>query len=445
MNYWVVVVDDEVLSLTNARTLLNEKGMKVSALRSGKELLKFMEKNTPDLVLLDVLMPEMDGFETFHALRELEDKQGKSHVPVIFLTGENGSETERRGLKAGASDFIRKPFNKDILIRRIDNTIKNSKTIETLTEEATVDKLTGFLNKSSGTTRISEIVKTAVGAMVILDLDNFKLVNDLHGHDMGDRVLEAFADIVRHNTRAEDIVSRIGGDEFLAFFRDVTEEQALEALTKRLNEQLFAESVKLMGEDFDIPIGISVGGVFTPKHGTDYEKLFQFADSALYHVKQNGKHGVEIYDFSMEEDEDDEDLGREIGRVTRLVEERNDGRGAMLLGQDAFSNSYRFIIRFIKRYKGRANKLLFAISSKEGNEVELNEAVNRFGDVLKNCLRKNDIIMRNRPNQFFLLLPELSEEDVPKVVGRIMNGWNRTDFSESTEVKYASELVSYRD
>ena len=132
--------------------------MRVSCLRSGGDLLTFMEKNTPDLILLDILMPGMDGFETYRELRKLEEQMGRPLTPVIFLTGENDKETERRGLRAGASDYIHKPFDTDILINRIVNTINNSRTIETLTEEATVDKLTGFLNKTSGTDRAVSMV-----------------------------------------------------------------------------------------------------------------------------------------------------------------------------------------------------------------------------------------------------------------------------------------------
>ena len=109
MGYWIVVVDDEPFSLTNAKNLLREKNMRVSCLRSGADLLEFIKGHTPDLVLLDILMPDMDGFETYRALRSFEEKEGRAQLPVIFLTGEDSSETERRGLKAGASDFIHKP------------------------------------------------------------------------------------------------------------------------------------------------------------------------------------------------------------------------------------------------------------------------------------------------------------------------------------------------
>ncbi len=212
MGYWVVVVDDEPLSLKNAKMLLGGEDMRISCLRSGGELLTFLEKNNPDLILLDVIMPEMDGFATINAVRQFEKEARRAWTPVIFLTGENDSEIERRGLKEGASDFIHKPFDKDILIKRITNTIESARKIENLTEEATLDKLTGFLNKARGTSRISDLCSSNSGALMLFDLDNFKLVNDLFGHDMGDKVLVALSNIIRHHIRTNDVVRRIGGD-----------------------------------------------------------------------------------------------------------------------------------------------------------------------------------------------------------------------------------------
>ena len=196
MERGIVVVDDEAVSLANAKSMLSQEDIKVSCLRSGTDFLRFMEKNTPDLVLLDVLMPVMDGFDIYKALRELEDNLSRPHVPVIFLTGDQNNSIERKGLEIGASDFIRKPLNREILLRRIDNTIKNNKTIETLTEEAMIDMLTGVLNKARGTERVSKLCGRKSGALMIMDLDNFKPVNDIFGHDMGDKILKAFADII---------------------------------------------------------------------------------------------------------------------------------------------------------------------------------------------------------------------------------------------------------
>lgn len=439
MDYWIVVVDDEVLSLTNARNLLSEEQMRVSCLRSGADLLKYVSKNTPDLILLDILMPDMDGFETYNALRRFEDENGRSHIPVIFMTGENDSDTERRGLKAGASDFIRKPYNKDILIRRIHNTITNSRTIESLTEKATVDRLTGFLNKSSGTVKINRCCNDYSGALMIMDLDNFKLVNDLYGHDTGDKVLRAFADIVRHNVREADVVCRIGGDEFMAFFADVTEESAVSSLSNRLNQQFVEEAVRLMGPENGIPLGISIGVVMVPEHGRDYESLFALADSSLYTVKQNGKHGYYIYDQSeVRGDGIETDPEKEIERVTQIVEGRNDLKGALLLGREAFAMVYRFMVRFYGEYGGRYVRILFSLSQEgDVSERSLPEAASGFCDVLKEKLRRSDLIMQSRSDQFFVILNQRSETEAKEEISRILEAWNSTGYGKGIIVSHA--------
>ena len=445
MDYWIAVVDDETLSLTNAKNLLDAENMKVSCFKSGKDLMRFLNKSTPDLILLDILMPEMDGFETYKAIRYFEDETGRRHVPVIFLTGENDSDMERRGLRAGASDFIHKPFNKDILVSRIRNTIVNSKTIESLTEEATVDKLTGFLNKISGNSKISGLCSENSGTLMILDLDNFKLVNDLFGHDMGDQMLRAFSDIVRHNIRETDVVSRIGGDEFMGFFIDMTEESAVRSLTERLNAQLLEEAARLMGRDHGIPLGISVGAVMIPEHGRDYESLFTLADNSLYTVKQNGKHGYSIYEQTGSEDFDEkDDLDREIDRVTKIIEERNDRSGALMLGREPFAIAYRFVTRLTKRYGGIVVRLIFEISSGEDEKsCSVLSATEHFGEILRKHLRGSDLIMKNRSNQYFVILNSRKTFSPEAVANRVISVWNGTEYGKKTSIGYSFKYKDY--
>ena len=419
MKYHVAVVDDDAQNLANAKGLLLENGMKVTCLTSGRDLLKFIKKKTPDLILLDVMMPEMDGFETLSALRSYEEENDLAMIPVIFLTGDNDSSTERRGLMAGASDFVCKPFNRDILVRRIRNTVTYNRTIETLTEEATTDRLTGFLNKAGGTAKVSAMCAEKSGVLMILDLDNFKLVNDLYGHDMGDKVLMAFAKIVRENTRKEDVACRIGGDEFLTFMPGDPDRTLAESMSKRLNEGLVKEAKDLMGEGFDIPLGISVGAVMVPDMGRDYGTLFSYADASLYRVKKNGKHGYEIYDPSSFAEEKSDDIESEFARMIRIVEERNLGDGAQLLGKDAFTATYRYIMRSLKRYKRCAVRILFALS-REGSDEDYAQKAAAFGRILRRNLRKSDIVLHNKTGRFFVLLPELSENDAEGVIARVL-------------------------
>lgn len=442
MNCWVVVVDDEMVSLTNAKTILTGEGMRVSRLRSGRDLLTFMTKNTPDLILLDIMMPEMDGFQTYHALRRFEEETGRKQTPVIFLTGAEDSETEQRGLEEGASDFIRKPFNKDILIRRIYKTVTNAKTIENLMDEASVDKLTGLWNRGAGTKRIGEICATKDGMLLMMDLDNFKLVNDLYGHEMGDGVLKTFASVVRLNTREGDVVARIGGDEFTAFLCNLKDEAGLASLASRLNEQFLEKTTKLLGGTLDIPLGISMGAAMAPEHGRDYDTLFPFADSALYRAKHNGKHGYVLY--SPEQDVEispEENLHGEMERITQIVEERGDKGGALFLGIDQFSSIYRFVKRHSERHGDKASKILFLLSGVDGEALK--EAAKQFGECLKKNLRRSDVILQNKTNQFFLLLPDLAESDAPAETGRIMKVWEALPHDGGVRIDYTVTPIMY--
>ena len=440
MSYRIVVVDDDLMSLKSVKTLLEGQDMLVSCLRSGKDLLKHLEKNNPNIILLDILMPDMDGFETYSAVRELEEKKKKNPTPVIFLTGENNSEVERRGLKEGASDFIRKPVDRDILIKRIVNTVDNYKKIEALTEEATLDKLTGFLNKAAGTKRIADLCSGQDGALMLLDLDNFKLVNDLFGHDMGDRVLVALSNVVRHNVRTDDVVSRIGGDEFMIFFPGLSKEGAVASLTERLNQQLTNAAIALMGPDHGIPLGISTGVAFTPSHAKDYDTAFHYADTALYRAKNNGKHGYAIYEPMEYASENLEDLELELVRTAQILSERGERKGALLLGKEAFCQNYRFIIRFIERYGGVATRLLISLNFVD-NHVPGQEMLETFANMLKTKLRNSDIIFQSRPTQYFIVLPLLSEEDSPKVIDRLTKAWENVPEYEGITFKYAISVV----
>ncbi|BAL84444.1 putative response regulator receiver protein [Selenomonas ruminantium subsp. lactilytica TAM6421] len=447
MGYWIVVVDDEALTLTHVKSLLREQDMRVSCLRSGKDLLKFMAKNRPDLVLLDIQMPEMDGFETYQELRRMEEHAGQDPTPIIFLSGMETSEAERFSLEQGASDFIRKPVHKEILIKRIRNAVKHNRDIENLKEEAAVDKLTGFMNKGAGSGKLAKYCEERAGMLMILDLDNFKLVNDIYGHSMGDKFLMAFADVVRRNIRADDVMVRVGGDEFAGFFCNMSGEAALGNLQQRLNSQLHKEAVRLVGEDFDIPLSISIGAVLVPEHGRGYEMLFSLADSALYKVKQNGKNGSMLYCPGEEAAlADDQDIQKEFARITQIVEERHSRGGAFILNLEQFSLIYRFIRRFYIRYGGRLIKLMFILSedvTKGEYSPSLNDAAEKFGLCLQDSLRQSDMILHHKPYQFLVILQNLAEEDFPDVLRRIMAVWESGENNAGTHIEYLMESVVF--
>ncbi len=441
MAKWIIVVDDDTANLKIAGHILSKNNMRVTALKSGKSFLEYIDGNgMPDLVLLDIMMPEMDGFETLVKLRELETRKGLMKTPVIFLTADEDVDTETRGFEVGVSDFIRKPFNPDVLLRRIGNIMSNSQEMQSLKSEASTDKLTGFLNKAATGVELSKTCSDQTGCLMMIDLDSFKLVNDLYGHEMGDKVLIGFADLLRKTMPAGSKCGRIGGDEFTAFAMGVTTEEKVRDITVRLNEDLVRTAKDLMGEDMGIPLGISIGGIFVPRFGNDYNSLLKLADKSLYNVKKNGKHGYELYNEDVFEDSDNTEI--DIRAISEILGERSIQNVALQLDRDAFSHVYRYIIRYAIRHHINACKILFTLAPSAGvSEGSFADSVDEFGTHIRESLRKSDIFMRNNKNHYFVFLTDIREDSVQKVADHIINGWKKKH-ADDLEITYVTEFIS---
>ena len=187
----ILIVDDEFVMLSLTARILSQKYQVLTA-KSGPEAIRLYETENPDLILSDLLMPDMSGFEMYETIQ----KRFGKHVPVVFMTSADGESIEKKGFESGAADFIRKPFQASVLLRRIDNILKSLELIKGLTEEASRDSLTGFLNKGAVTEKLTELCRIRKGILLIIDLDSFKLVNDLHGHEKGDSALKNLVKII---------------------------------------------------------------------------------------------------------------------------------------------------------------------------------------------------------------------------------------------------------
>ena len=440
MANWIIVVDDDTANLQVAGHILSKNKMRVTALRSGKALIDYLAKSDamPDLILLDIKMPEMDGFETLESLRRWEKTAGMEEIPVIFLTADEETETETHGFEVGVSDFIRKPFDPDVLLRRIGNIVTKQEKLLTLKAEATTDKLTGFLNKAAAGSELSKLCSGSRGCLMMIDLDSFKLVNDIYGHDMGDKVLISFARIISAAVPEGSRCARLGGDEFAAFCVDMHSEDEVRILAERLNTEMMKDAKALMGEDMDIPLGASVGAVFVPDHGNDFDSLISLADKALYSVKQNGKHGYTLYSADAFMDEEDDRSDGDIHTVSTILGERSIPNAALQLDKDAFAYVYRYIMRYIVRNRRNACKIMFTLTENGGDFKEL---CDRFGEYIRVSLRKSDIYMRSRVNRYFALLTDIREDSVNKVVENILKGWYDNN-GETIRIEYETEFVA---
>ena len=437
-----MVVDDDMANLQMAGTILSKNNMRVTALKSGQAMLNYItEHGAPDLILLDIMMPEMDGFETLKNLRKLEKSKGISETPVIFLTADDKTGTESKGFEVGVSDFIRKPFNPEVLLRRIDNVISMQKEMNSLKNEATIDKLTGFLNKAASNSRLSQVCLLGVGTLMMIDLDSFKLVNDLYGHEMGDKVLISFAKIIRETLPKGSTYGRIGGDEFVAFSAGTETEEDVAEITRILNEKLLASAREMMGEDMNIPLGTSVGAIFVPRFGNDYTSLLKLADKCLYVVKKNGKHGYSLYTTGALAEEESNSPDMDIKGISEILAERNITNVALQLDMDAFTHVYRFANRYFIRNNINSCKVLFTLHKpEEMHEDNYHDFCDEFGNHIRENLRKSDLLTRSRFNQYYVIITDIREEFVDKVIKEIIASW-KENRSNSPEITYEKEFI----
>ncbi|MBR0290383.1 MAG: diguanylate cyclase [Selenomonadaceae bacterium] len=332
----ILIVDDEKIMLRIASKILSKEYETLCA-NSGAEAVEIFRRERPDMVLSDLLMPGMDGYELHRILQE----QSAEAVPIIFMTADDSDESESRGLEVGAADYIRKPLKPDVLIGRVKNIFDRFEQIHGLTEAATVDQMTGLLNKTAAQREISKLCAESDGVLLELDLDSFKLVNDLYGHAMGDKVLIGFAELLKSQLNLGDMAGRTGGDEFIAFCRAVHDERTIFKKARLLNGRLMKLARELMGSEIKISLGVSVGAVYVPDEGRDFAELTAKADKALYKVKHFGKHGCAFYGV----ENFDGAASKSIAQTQLLLSERDRESKAYVVNFEKFKAVYRYAVR----------------------------------------------------------------------------------------------------
>ena len=182
----ILIVDDMIVPLMITENMLAGKYETFCA-QSAKEAMEIYRAEMPDMVLSDFRMPGMTGYDLQIALQNEFHKK----IPFMFMTADEDDEVESRGFDNGAMDFIRKPFQPDVIQRRVANILRTVDEIHDLTKTSTTDALTGLFNKGSSEDELKKICKKSHGSLMMIDLDSFKLVNDIHGHAMGDKILIA--------------------------------------------------------------------------------------------------------------------------------------------------------------------------------------------------------------------------------------------------------------
>ena len=299
LNANILIVDDQQANVQLLEQMLRAAGYQcITSTMDPQTVCTLHRVNRYDLILLDLQMPGLDGFQVMAGLKELETE---GYIPILVMTAQ--PDHKLRALATGAKDFVTKPFDLIEVKARIRNMLEvrllykqlehSNHTLESL---AMHDALTGLPNRRLLMDRLSLAITHAhrskhMMAVMYLDLDGFKQINDTLGHDAGDTLLRMVADRLVAAVRQEDTVARLGGDEFVIVLWELSH---AESATKVVSKMVEAVSQPYSIEGRDVNMTISVGVGIYPLHGEDVETLMKSADLALYEAKRTGKNDYRI-------------------------------------------------------------------------------------------------------------------------------------------------------
>jgi diguanylate cyclase (GGDEF)-like protein len=287
----VLVADDDAISRQVLAELLKPEYTVVLA-KNGAQALERAIKHAPDLILLDVMMPDMNGYEV---LRRLRAETPTEHTAVIFISGLDHPEDEANGLNMGAADYIAKPYNTTVVLARVALHLQLVRQRRMLEHLAHVDGLTELANRR----RFDELFETEWQrsrrsgrplSLALLDIDCFKQYNDQYGHPAGDRVLRAVARAAAAGMRRPaDLAARYGGEELVLLMPDtdaVQARQVVEAIRQGVTELAITHETSIAAPVLTLSAG---GATLTSSDGDTAAALFEAADAHLYKAKKAGR------------------------------------------------------------------------------------------------------------------------------------------------------------
>lgn len=309
------------------------------------------------------------------------------------------------------------------------------------------NSLTGFLNRRSFEEKIEKFLRKPMsyGTFFMMDMDNFKSVNDTYGHLAGDELILIFADIIKNCVREQDFVCRVGGDEFAIFFPYLDKEKVIR---KRADEIMscFAKERERLGYS-NCSVSIGTMTKYAKSNNMDYDKLYKCADNALYYVKNNGKDDFHIYasaimDGGMDSLEQEQ---LDVQQLIQRVAERKEYMGAYRVEYDSFSYIYRFIARNVERTKQPVQIALFTFPLKEKSEEEVMKIQNSLAlleKAIAQSLRRGDVTSRISLTQQIVILMGANKENGMHVVDRMVQCYDGLAGEEGLKIEYDIKDVS---
>ena len=298
----ILIVDDLPANLSALEQLLEDIDVDIIKAADGNDAVGKAFENKFDLILMDVQMPGMNGFEAVNLIKKEEKNK---YIPIIFLTAAYIDEISKiEGIQAGAVDYITKPISEEILLGKVKLFLdmqKNKKELEKAKRKLEIivftDSLTGVINRKPFTDLLEQNIQRAIReknklALLFLDLEKFKQINDIYGHESGDKILVKAAEKFKKTMRKSDFLGRIGGDEFVLCLNDIKSVAGAVQAARRINKD-FLEKVKVGNNLIDLTV--SIGIAVYPTDGENAAALLKNSDIAMYKAKRRKRNSFQLY------------------------------------------------------------------------------------------------------------------------------------------------------
>ncbi|MEK4346998.1 diguanylate cyclase [Paenibacillus sp. FSL P4-0184] len=287
----ILLIDDDVELVAYLKESLEKQNYYVSIALSAERGLKIFYETKPDLILLDILLPDISGIEV---LNQIIGKAKKERIPIIIISGEYSKATQLHAYRLGVMDFLSKPVDIDLFLALIKNRFELKREWQ---ESIIVDELTGAFNRKHFNQVMKQLIcdfkrTERVFSLALIDLDYFKKINDTYGHLIGDEVLQSLSELVKGSIRMEDTFCRFGGEEFAVFLPNTDASSALTVIN-RIKEQFAATDFFAKNEVFHVTFSSGISEVTEAENIAD--KIVEEADQALYASKDAGRNQTTLY------------------------------------------------------------------------------------------------------------------------------------------------------
>lgn len=435
----------------------------VVTVNQGREGLAMIDKELPCMVIMGTEFADMTGGEL---LDQLKQRKELDKIPIMVIADCESPEMEEEFLNRGVSEYLKWPIQSNVLYKRIERCMDwkhlqksleeqvLSKVLEveekkaeveyqrSLTEKAGRDPLTGLLTRNGAMQRINAILdQQSYGSFCMLDMDNFKSVNDIYGHMEGDKLLIRFANILKKTAIGNEVIARIGGDEFVIFLQD---NMSRHEILLYANKMMRAVQKGIISPGKLVKISVSMGVSLASQDGLTFEELYENADKALYYVKNAGKNAVRFYKEPKKKKNGQRNTCTTLKSIKQKIREREEMAGSYMVDYTSFENIYRFMERNIDRDKREVQCVLFTIDGLDAETTKrevVKEEMSYLEDAITSSLRKGDVSTMYSATQMLVLLMDVDRKNATSVVNRIVTEYHKQSQDERLNIVYEMDAL----